>query len=112
MDGSTASSNLPYSSNTPHALDSSTSDTDGATQQSFDNRSFCRQKRRRTSPQDQMILEAAYKNDPKPDKAARLELVKQTSLGEKEVQEKRVIATTQPFCEVHAASGASSTKTA
>ena len=39
-----------------------------------------------TSPQDQMILEAAYKNDPKPDKAARLELVKQIPLGEKEVQ--------------------------
>jgi len=31
-------------------------------------------------------LETAYKRDPKPDKPARLELVKQVSLGEKEVQ--------------------------
>lgn len=32
------------------------------------------------------MLEAAYGRDPKPDKAARLEIVKQVSLGEKEVQ--------------------------
>jgi hypothetical protein len=41
------------------------------------------------SPEDQEILEAAYKRDPKPDKAARLELVKQVALGEKEVQVSR-----------------------
>ncbi len=38
------------------------------------------------SPEDQTILEAAYVRDPKPDKTARLDLVKQVSLGEKEVQ--------------------------
>lgn len=38
------------------------------------------------SPEDQASLEAAYKRDPKPDKAARLELVKHVALGEKEVQ--------------------------
>jgi len=38
------------------------------------------------SPEDQAVLEAAYKRDPKPDKTARLELVKQVTLGEKEVQ--------------------------
>ena len=38
------------------------------------------------SPEDQTFLEAAYKRDPKPDKAARLEIVKQVALGEKEVQ--------------------------
>ena len=32
------------------------------------------------------MLEEAYKRDPKPDKAARQELVKQVALGEKEVQ--------------------------
>ncbi len=38
------------------------------------------------SPDDQAILEAAYDRDYKPDKAARLELVEQVGLGEKEVQ--------------------------
>lgn len=40
----------------------------------------------RCSTEDQAILEEAYKRDPKPDKAARLELVRQVALGEKEVQ--------------------------
>ena len=40
----------------------------------------------RCSTEDQAILEEAYKRDPKPDKAARLDLVKQVALGEKEVQ--------------------------
>jgi hypothetical protein len=68
-----------------------------------DDKPLARQRRRRTrfvpgmsyltlkiptaiSPEDQIILEAAYSRDPKPDKAARLALVKQVSLGEKEVQ--------------------------
>lgn len=68
-----------------------------------DDKPLARQKRRRTryalrsvvfcisadiphSPEDQAILEAAYLRDFKPDKAARLELVKQVGLGEKEVQ--------------------------
>lgn len=38
------------------------------------------------SADDQATLEAAYKRDPKPDKAARLQLVEQVALGEKEVQ--------------------------
>jgi len=38
------------------------------------------------SPEDQATLEAEYRRDPKPDKAARLEIVKRVSLGEKEVQ--------------------------
>jgi len=38
------------------------------------------------SVEDQDVLEAAYKRDPKPDKAARLEIVKLVALGEKEVQ--------------------------
>ncbi|EMC99007.1 hypothetical protein BAUCODRAFT_120297 [Baudoinia panamericana UAMH 10762] len=44
------------------------------------------QKRKRTSPDDQATLEAAYQLDSKPDKTARLELVKQVALSEKEVQ--------------------------
>nr|POF08139.1 protein flowering locus d [Quercus suber] len=48
-----------------------------------------RTKRKRTSPEDQAILEAAYARDPKPDKAKRLELVKVVALGEKEVQNRR-----------------------
>jgi hypothetical protein len=38
------------------------------------------------STQDKAILEAAYNANPKPDKTARLELVKRVSLNEKEVQ--------------------------
>lgn len=41
---------------------------------------------RSSSPEDQNILEASYRRDPKPDKAARLEIVKNVELGEKEVQ--------------------------
>ncbi|KAI9697802.1 MAG: hypothetical protein M1836_004478 [Candelina mexicana] len=51
-----------------------------------DNKSLARQKRRRTSPEDQIILEGEYARNPKPDKAARLEIVKRVALGEKEVQ--------------------------
>ncbi|KAL9604021.1 MAG: hypothetical protein Q9219_000783 [cf. Caloplaca sp. 3 TL-2023] len=47
--------------------------------------STVRQTRRRTSPEDQAILEAAYRNDPKPDKAARAELAHRVSLNEKEI---------------------------
>jgi hypothetical protein len=41
---------------------------------------------KRCSTEDQVILEEAYKRDPKPDKAARQDLVQQVALGEKEVQ--------------------------
>lgn len=40
----------------------------------------------RDSPEDQATLEAEYKRNPKPDKAARMEILKKVSLGEKEVQ--------------------------
>ncbi|KAI3342688.1 hypothetical protein F4824DRAFT_442921 [Ustulina deusta] len=43
-------------------------------------------KRKRTTSQDKTILEAAYTSNPKPDKAARLDIVKRVSLNEKEVQ--------------------------
>ncbi|KAI0456539.1 hypothetical protein F5B21DRAFT_466899 [Xylaria acuta] len=43
-------------------------------------------KRKRTTSQDKTILEAAYNSNPKPDKAARLDIVKRVSLNEKEVQ--------------------------
>ncbi|KAK5746830.1 Homeobox protein yox1 [Elasticomyces elasticus] len=49
-------------------------------------KSYLRQKRKRTSMEDQSVLEEAYKRDPKPDKAARMEIVKIVNLGEKEVQ--------------------------
>ena len=39
-----------------------------------------------SSPEDQAILEASYAVNSKPDKAARLQLVEQVGLGEKEVQ--------------------------
>ncbi|GJC91800.1 hypothetical protein ColKHC_00626 [Colletotrichum higginsianum] len=44
-------------------------------------------KRKRTAAKDKSILEAAYIGNPKPDKAARLDIVKRVSLNEKEVQE-------------------------
>ncbi|KAI2629778.1 hypothetical protein GGR54DRAFT_278821 [Hypoxylon sp. NC1633] len=43
-------------------------------------------KRKRTTTQDKNILEAAYNSNPKPDKAARLDIVSRVSLNEKEVQ--------------------------
>ncbi|KAL9005585.1 MAG: hypothetical protein Q9188_001633 [Gyalolechia gomerana] len=44
-----------------------------------------RQTRRRTSPEDQALLEAIYQKNPKPDKALRAELARQVSLGEREL---------------------------
>jgi hypothetical protein len=38
------------------------------------------------SAKDKAVLEAAYHTNPKPDKAARLDIVKRVSLTEKEVQ--------------------------
>lgn len=38
------------------------------------------------SPKDQAILEAEYKQNPKPNKAARAEIVVKVDLNEKEVQ--------------------------
>lgn len=63
---------------------------------SIDDKPVARQKRKRTSPEDQAVLEAYYAGDPKPDKAARLELVKKVALGEKEVQVRRLATCWQP----------------
>ncbi|CAJ2501716.1 Uu.00g045690.m01.CDS01 [Anthostomella pinea] len=43
-------------------------------------------KRKRTTTQDKSILESAYSSNPKPDKAARLDIVERVTLNEKEVQ--------------------------
>ncbi|WPH02586.1 Hypothetical protein R9X50_00545100 [Acrodontium crateriforme] len=51
-----------------------------------DDKPLARQKRKRTSAEDQAVLEAAYQRNPKPDKTARQQLVEQVALGEKEVQ--------------------------
>lgn len=50
------------------------------------------------SSQDKILLEAAYNANPKPDKAARQDLVKRVTLNEKEVQ----VSSQQPDCRVHA----------
>ncbi|KAF2470190.1 uncharacterized protein BDR25DRAFT_262937 [Lindgomyces ingoldianus] len=52
----------------------------------IDNKPLARQKRRRTSKDDEEILKAEYAKNPKPDKAARMEIVSKVALGEKEVQ--------------------------
>ena len=58
-----------------------------------DNEQVARQKRRRTSPEDQVILESEFEKNDKPDKAARRVLAsKVKGMGEKEVQ---VSATTK-----------------
>ncbi|KAF1836310.1 hypothetical protein BDW02DRAFT_567200 [Decorospora gaudefroyi] len=51
-----------------------------------DNKALARQKRRRTSKEDEDVLKAEYLKNPKPDKTARLEIVSKVALGEKEVQ--------------------------
>jgi len=38
------------------------------------------------SPEDQATLETEYMRNPKPDKAARVEILKKVSLREKEIQ--------------------------
>ncbi|KAI8223646.1 MBF complex negative regulatory component yox1 [Colletotrichum sp. SAR 10_86] len=50
-------------------------------------------KRKRTAAKDKSILENAYLANPKPDKAARLDIVKRVSLNEKEVQVKTMLYT-------------------
>ncbi|ORY66384.1 uncharacterized protein BCR38DRAFT_456948 [Pseudomassariella vexata] len=54
--------------------------------QRMDSEKHPKGKRKRTTTQDKSILEAAYHSNPKPDKAARLDIVKRVSLNEKEVQ--------------------------
>ncbi|KAK3394452.1 hypothetical protein B0H63DRAFT_46197 [Podospora didyma] len=54
--------------------------------QSLESERHPKGKRKRTAAKDKAILEAAYVANPKPDKAARLDIVKRVSLNEKEVQ--------------------------
>lgn len=42
------------------------------------------------SPEDHAILEGEYQRNPKPEKAARMEIVRRVALGEKEVQVSKV----------------------
>ncbi|KAF2669899.1 hypothetical protein BT63DRAFT_224477 [Microthyrium microscopicum] len=51
-----------------------------------DDKSLARQRRRRTSPEDQKILEEEFDKNPRPDKTARKDIVSRVSLGDKEVQ--------------------------
>ncbi|KAK8173531.1 hypothetical protein IWX90DRAFT_381872 [Phyllosticta citrichinensis] len=51
-----------------------------------DNKPLARQRRRRTSPEDQKILETEYQKNSKPDRNERLDIVRRVALGEKEVQ--------------------------
>jgi hypothetical protein len=51
-----------------------------------------------SSPQDQAVLEAEYKQNPKPNKAARAEIVEKVSLNEKEVQVRKYIFETRLVC--------------
>ncbi|KAG9238769.1 hypothetical protein BJ875DRAFT_449881 [Amylocarpus encephaloides] len=51
-----------------------------------ENTKHSKQRRKRTRPQDQAVLEAEYRRNPKPNKAARAEIVERVSLNEKEVQ--------------------------
>ncbi|KAK7630017.1 hypothetical protein IWX48DRAFT_543174 [Phyllosticta citricarpa] len=51
-----------------------------------DNKPLARQRRRRTSPEDQKILETEYQKNSKPDRNERLDIVSRVALGEKEVQ--------------------------
>ncbi|KAL9612949.1 MAG: hypothetical protein Q9167_002478 [Letrouitia subvulpina] len=52
---------------------------------------LAKQRRRRTSPQDQALLEAEYLKTSKPDKAARKSIVDRVALGDKEVQNRRQV---------------------
>ncbi|KAF1815040.1 hypothetical protein P152DRAFT_456078 [Eremomyces bilateralis CBS 781.70] len=51
-----------------------------------DNKPLVRQKRRRTSPSDQKVLEDEYQRNPKPDRATRTALAQKVALGQKELQ--------------------------
>ncbi|KAF2643876.1 hypothetical protein P280DRAFT_466602 [Massarina eburnea CBS 473.64] len=49
-------------------------------------RPLARQKRRRTSKEDEEVLVDAYRRNPKPDKAARIEIEAKVALGAREIQ--------------------------
>ncbi|KAJ8612335.1 hypothetical protein MRB53_037545 [Persea americana] len=51
-----------------------------------DNKLLVRQRRKRTSAEDQIVLEAEFQKDPKPDKASRRRIAGLVALGDKEVQ--------------------------
>ncbi|KAK1599941.1 homeobox domain-containing protein [Colletotrichum navitas] len=68
---------------TPDVVPSSSAKTDVS---NADSEKHPKGKRKRTAAKDKSILEAAYIANPKPDKTARLDIVKRVSLNEKEVQ--------------------------
>ncbi|KAK2002851.1 homeobox domain-containing protein [Colletotrichum falcatum] len=68
---------------TPDVAPSSSAKTDVSNP---DSEKHPKGKRKRTAAKDKSILEAAYIANPKPDKTARLDIVKRVSLNEKEVQ--------------------------
>ncbi|KAI0125881.1 homeobox transcription factor [Xylariales sp. AK1849] len=68
------------------SLESSFQLESGYSNQLVDSERHPKGKRKRTTTQDKTTLEAAYNANPKPDKAARLDLVKRVTLNEKEVQ--------------------------
>ncbi|KIW03550.1 uncharacterized protein PV09_05311 [Verruconis gallopava] len=51
-----------------------------------DNKPLARQRRRRTSPDDQRVLEEAFLRNPRPSKEERQEIISKVALGDKEVQ--------------------------
>ncbi|KAL8902460.1 MAG: hypothetical protein Q9207_004700 [Kuettlingeria erythrocarpa] len=57
----------------------------GGAGQKISAQSTARQTRRRTSPEDQATLEAAFQHNSKPDKTARVELAHKVTMGEKEI---------------------------
>lgn len=50
------------------------------------------------SKEDEDVLKSEYLRNPKPDKAARLEIVRKVALGEKEVQVRRQYCSTSRVC--------------
>ncbi|ROW14863.1 hypothetical protein VPNG_03785 [Cytospora leucostoma] len=88
------SDNNGQAPSSPHSKADSTAHVDESSERADPDSSFQsnsserhpKGKRKRTAAKDKAILEAAYNANPKPDKAARLDIVKRVSLNEKEVQ--------------------------
>ncbi|KAK3397979.1 hypothetical protein B0T20DRAFT_237449 [Sordaria brevicollis] len=80
------STNQPELSELPVLRVSETPGPPVSSQPSGDVERHPKGKRKRTTATDKAILEAAYNANPKPDKAARQDIVNRVSLNEKEVQ--------------------------
>ncbi|KAF6844419.1 homeobox transcription factor [Colletotrichum musicola] len=77
---------VPSSTDTPSGGRSTSTDVLKADVSTAESEKHPRGKRKRTAAKDKTILENAYLANPKPDKTARLDIVKRVSLNEKEVQ--------------------------